>query len=185
MNSFIWHPSHTVYHNTSALWRSICWSNCHTPTCLAIYHVHNVFQVCAMQSLVHVFPGQVQHISTVMSVWGSSWHLSLAGISFLSTQLASSFKLSTHRVLLFVAKLCLFMPSPVWTSVPEDKIYSLPVAWLLYYFKGWYPQQMSQYHILDFILGWGVGGGGRQANQWTNQIFIQRFTAVYGHDCSP
>lgn len=49
-----------------------------------------------MQNLAHVFPGQVQHIFIVMSVLGSLWHLLLAGISFLSTQLVSNFKLSIH-----------------------------------------------------------------------------------------
>jgi hypothetical protein len=50
-----------------------------------------------MQSLVHVFPVQVQHMSIVMSAWGNLWHLSLAGISFLSTQLVSNLQLQTHK----------------------------------------------------------------------------------------
>jgi hypothetical protein len=50
--------------------------------CSVVFHSHNLLQAYVMQSLVHVFPVQVQHISIVMSAWGNLWHLSLAGISF-------------------------------------------------------------------------------------------------------
>jgi len=45
-----------------------------------------MLQVCAMRSLVREFPGQVQHTFIVTSAWVRSWHLSLDGIWFLSTQ---------------------------------------------------------------------------------------------------
>jgi hypothetical protein len=64
--------------------------------CITIYHIHNGLQAYVTQNLVHVFPGQVQHMFIVMSVLGSLWLLLLAGISFLSTQLVSNLKLSIH-----------------------------------------------------------------------------------------
>ena len=67
---------------------------------IAIYHLHNMFQVCAMRNLVRVFPGQVQHMFIVTSAWDNSWHLSLAGISFLSTQLVITFNCQSHTYLL-------------------------------------------------------------------------------------
>lgn len=67
---------------------------------ITIYPARDVLQVSAMRSLVHVFPGQVQHIFIVMSVWESSWRLSLAGISFLSTQLVTTFNCQFTRNIL-------------------------------------------------------------------------------------
>jgi hypothetical protein len=66
-----------------------------------------------MQNLGHVFPGQVRHIFIVLSVLESSWRLLSAGISFLSTQLVSNFKLSIHEENFFPIILCPFVQQVV------------------------------------------------------------------------
>jgi hypothetical protein len=75
-----------------------------------------------MQNSVHVFPGQVQPTSIVTCVWDSSWHSSLAGISFLSTQLVITFNCQLARN---ISCLKVIFPRCVHKITRDANIYSV------------------------------------------------------------